>query len=849
MSARDTSSEMSHDGTYLERLTCALECIETGQPLDLERLCQGNRQHIEDIQSALRQREELEPLRQRAEVFDPLIGQELAGRYEMRSRLGVGGIGIVYDSWDRELNRTVAIKMLRPGLALENELTERLAREAKVLASLAHPGIVTVHDRGRTGTGQLFFVMEKIVGISGQALLERASEHAPSTRGIPRDTSWLRAILGADAVLDQSYVRHVVRAIADIAHVLHRVHDAGIIHRDVKPSNLFLRNNGQPVLLDFGLVTLSAEETLAQVGRSIGTPAYMPPEQLEESRSIDARSDVYSLTATLYHFLTLRRPYAGTPEQVLAALQRRSPQPARRLQPGLPKDLQAILDRGMARYPQDRYESATAFARDLDAWLSFEPIEARYRPAPLRFFHQVRRRTSFQIACLLLILLGVALSLATWMEHREHRRSLKYSSLARHVPVLLLRPEHLRKIHDESVRTRLGETLDAMIDFADDERVARTLKAGFLLDQGKRVAAAKEMARLAERNPSAVVRDLATWYARTASGSERPSLEHDVTSADEVDRFLVAFHLIRSRRHHEALSLLEDSSKKSFGGFDLKLYADLVLAGGKKEHANLAFRRVYRDALAVEAARGHSSAITQFVKGASLLGQQRPADAELFCRAARDLAPMDYGTWLNVGGALLELQEFPQARIALSRALALQPSSFRVRELLIRTLLTHPERNLADLARGKQLLADYAAASDTSERKKKLLRATMAIFEHNLRTVHDPAFKETIEAEKLLAEAVTGFREAGRSFDALCAFQAMKGARDNQLFSQLVHVGMKQLSWRRLELIAEFMPETLTPADRYQLKALLKATAEHMAPRRSPRFLARQPQPQPQPQR
>ena len=196
--------------------------------------------------------------------------------YELLDRVGAGAMGTVFKARHKRLNRIVAIKILKPSLARDKRYVERLRREARIVASLSHPHIVTGYDLGEEG-GYHFFVMEFVEGKSLRQLL----------------TEW--------GMFSEDYVLRVAR---ETAMALDHAYQRDVIHRDIKPGNILIDENGKVKLTDMGLAKGPADLTLTRDGATVGTPMYISPEQARNPQDVDVRSDLYSLGATLYHMAT-----------------------------------------------------------------------------------------------------------------------------------------------------------------------------------------------------------------------------------------------------------------------------------------------------------------------------------------------------------------------------------------------------------------------------------------------------------------------------------------------------------------------------------------------------------------
>jgi eukaryotic-like serine/threonine-protein kinase len=269
-----------------------------------------------------------------------MIGQLLAGRYELQDVAGSGGMSSVYRARDTVLERTVAIKILHEHFSDDPEYVERFRREARALAQLNHPNIVTVIDRGEF-EGRQFIVFEHVEGENLKELIEREGQ-------LPVD----RAL---------ALVHQVARGLAF-------AHDHGVVHRDVKPHNVLIDEDGVAKVTDFGIArSLEPADGITETGALLGTSEYIAPEQASGAR-VDERSDQYSLATVLYELLTGVPPYTGDNFMAVAMKHIQQPVPSvRDVRPDVAPRLDAIIARAMAKRPEDRFPSAEAMMAALEA--------------------------------------------------------------------------------------------------------------------------------------------------------------------------------------------------------------------------------------------------------------------------------------------------------------------------------------------------------------------------------------------------------------------------------------------------------------------------------------------------
>jgi serine/threonine protein kinase len=337
------------------------------------------------------------------------------GDFQIVREIGRGGMGVVYEALQLSLNRKVALKVLFGGLGLTSKAVERFRLEAETAAKLHHTNIVPVYATSEED-GTNFYAMELIDGPSldnvirqmraaatsggwgrtalgdGVSLSPELAQTTPYVEGATASgstTSLSFSSLGSGS----GYFDTVARMLAEVADALDYAHRQGVVHRDMKPSNLLLSPAGRLSVNDFGLARVFEQPGLTMPGELVGTPAYMSPEQIAAGQTpLDHRTDIYSLGATLYELLTLHPPLAGERrDQVLAQILNKEPMAPRKLNPKVPRDLETICLKAMEKDPDRRYQTAAAMAEDLRRYLNRFEIRAR-RAGPLERLLKWTRR-------------------------------------------------------------------------------------------------------------------------------------------------------------------------------------------------------------------------------------------------------------------------------------------------------------------------------------------------------------------------------------------------------------------------------------------------------------------------
>lgn len=374
------------------------------------------------------------------------------GDFEIGRELGRGGMGTVYEARQISLQRSVALKVLAPHVASTPRAVSRFRREAQAAAKLHHTHIVPIFAQGEA-SGSHFYAMELVEGASLHSVIcNLRAEHRPENqsdqaetvvlrRGSSSTASATRTSLAGVTILPETSVHEsastsgaavgfgsaeffhdAARNLADVADALEYAHVNGVIHRDIKPHNLLFGHDGRLRVSDFGLARLAEQPGVTMTGELLGSPLYMSPEQITgDPNTVDHRTDVYSLGATMYEWLTLAPPYPGeTRERVISRILSSEPQSLRSQNPSIPQDLETICLKAIERDANRRYQSAGEMRDDLRRFLLSRPIVARRTSLPARF---VRFLTRHQIAALLgtAVLLGVVLGWSLYAKNQSTR--------------------------------------------------------------------------------------------------------------------------------------------------------------------------------------------------------------------------------------------------------------------------------------------------------------------------------------------------------------------------------------------------------------------------------------------
>ena len=371
------------------------------------------------------------------------VDSDRIGDFEIIREIGRGGMGIVYLAKQISLGRRVALKILPPEFTGDPERLQRFRREAAVISRLDHDCIAPVYGVGEEN-GVHFIAMKYLEGetldvliatrraagrmaqVSSSCRTEVLSSPASPIRAESRELPPTDEALVQEAS-DTGWVHRCLRIAEKVGLALHHAHGRGIIHRDVKPGNIFIDNEGEPWLLDFGLVRDLETGSLTESQGILGTAFYMAPETVTNDReNCDHRIDVYGLAATLYEMVTLRRPFDyNSPDTLFHCIVNEDPRPPKALVSELPVDVSTVILKGLEKAPEARFSSALEMAQDLRRIRRFEPILSRPTGWVQRIRRAIRRNPGGAAALLFSLLSFLGMVEYTLYERGRSRKQIE----------------------------------------------------------------------------------------------------------------------------------------------------------------------------------------------------------------------------------------------------------------------------------------------------------------------------------------------------------------------------------------------------------------------------------------
>jgi eukaryotic-like serine/threonine-protein kinase len=492
------------------------------------------------------------------------------GEFAIVREIGRGGMGVVYEAYQETLGRQVALKLLGGHLVHDEKLRQRFGRESRAAARLHHTNIVPVFGVGES-EGQCFYGMQLIQGRGLDLIIKdlaadpsngagdfnsaTTDRQGPMPRRAAEDSRTGESLLAAGQPVPQApsgateqadrddqpegeqdaapfgpRLSHLWRTVAgvgvQVADALAYSHSCGVLHRDVKPSNLLLDARGAVWVTDFGVAKLLEEANLTQSGEFAGTLKYMPPERF--SGRSDARGDVYSLGVTLYELLTLRPAFPETsPQHLILRIEQGAPPPPRRLNAGIPPDLETIVLKAMARDPDQRYQTAGELAEDLRRFLDDRPIVARKSGPFRRTWRWCRRNAALATAMAVAFAMMMAVTVVSVSAYARTAVASRQVATANAEMENALASEKLQREHAENVSDLALEALNRTYERFAPNRLVVTPPASN--EEGIEAPAPPAL------TPEAVplLEDLLHTYERIArTGGEFPGLQLRVAEAN-----------------------------------------------------------------------------------------------------------------------------------------------------------------------------------------------------------------------------------------------------------------------------------------------------------------------------
>ncbi|MFN3241577.1 MAG: protein kinase domain-containing protein [Planctomycetota bacterium] len=668
----------------------AFDLMDEGKEVDPAEICAAHPHLAGPLRDVLGLNDALPDLSREAKHGDPLQGMVLGQRYELSTCLGRGAMGVVYLAQDRELRREVAVKILDARLFRDEQAEARFQLEAEVLAALQHPNVVAVHDRGRTEEGVHFLVMERLAGTTLADLLRTITDGTDAGAAVAEALD--------EPPTERMWPRQVASWARDLAAALGTAHQRQLVHRDVKPSNVFVTRSGRPVLLDFGIATRQTDARLTATHMTLGTPWYMAPEQIgaDPTRSTQPTLDVYGMGATLFHLLSKRPPYEGDVTTVLAALKDQDPPPLLQLVPDLPHDLAAITEKCLERNPDDRYRDGHELARDLDAFLHHQAVSARPIGTMARRLRQWRRAPARPLAILLtaLLLPITVVALVYWQDERQRTARQQKLQLYATEPTLLAieGAPHERALPAMQQQNEVAVALlDRILALDGRDLPARLRRASLLLDLDRRSEAVAEMRTIADQQGGAWFAALADRYARHDRDQQGVlAIDTDGLPAPATPEEHYAAGFLELRRRHvpgyagRAEPLLRRAGEAFLPARGLRLLALASLAETTRDRARReAYRQeLYDECVALEETYGMQTARTQTMRGTALLLAGDFAGSERFFLRSIELRPDRHPPHNNLAIAYRRLGRLADAERHLREAQRILPFSWRTKYTL-----------------------------------------------------------------------------------------------------------------------------------------------------------------------
>ena len=615
MAGNETNPDRASRASVPSEIERQFEAIVEGPEVEhetrVEELCRAHPEHAPVLWRwlAVSRRLSAPPDKGPVPAFD-LGHPDHVGPYRVLEKLGQGGMGAVYRAQHGQSGRTVALKMIRPEFLDSEVARKRFQREVQAVSRLDHPCICRVYEVGDE-SGVPYMALQLVDGVDlGQRIANAKQSSSSDDSGcaplpVPASPGARPSTFGTA----RGEILAVVRLFERVARAVHTAHEHGLVHRDIKPGNLMVTAEGEPVVLDFGLALDESAKgsVLSLPGEFLGTVEYMAPEQVSGG-TVDCRTDVYSIGVSLYESLSLELPIrGGSRAEIPARIIHEEPLRLRRLNRAVPRDLEVVVHKAIDKHPGRRYASGLELAEDLRRVCAIEPVLARPAGPVLRLQRWARRNP---VATLLLLTFTVGLAGSTWQFVRAEGALGEFNLLAHNVKfreAMAARSALYPAWPDKAERMRrwLRDEADPLIASSSDlERTLSELRAeaspwtvaerqkdrqnhpdAARLDHGKR-----ELVALRKEREETKGDDRKSTLRRGWMNEEIVRIEAEIAVLTESVKERITFRLPRPSRQflHDALA---------------ELIADLQLFADPKTGARAS---VARDLAWAETVRQHS---------------------------------------------------------------------------------------------------------------------------------------------------------------------------------------------------------------------------------------------------